>query len=96
MGLISMGYHLVPLKSPFSLSRSSVQLLNLYLTSSKLSKGHLPRPCLAKRCWGAAGKASILWSGPGTAHLGCRGFLDNALGALGWFVLPQLKVVAQE
>lgn len=36
MGLISTGYHLVPLKSPFSLCRSSVQLLNLYLTSSKL------------------------------------------------------------
>lgn len=39
MGLISTGYPLVPLTSPFSLCRSSAQGLNLYLTSSKLGTG---------------------------------------------------------
>lgn len=92
MGLISRGYHLVLLTSHFPFVGAVFTPEFVPTQQQTVSKGCLPRPCLAKRCWGPAVNANIPWSGPGTAHLGCRGVLDNAPGALGWFLLPQLKV----
>lgn len=83
MGLISRGYHLVPLTSHFPFVGAVFTPEFVPTQQQTVSKGHLPRPCLAKRCWGPAVNANLPWSGAGTAHVGCRGGLDNATGALG-------------
>lgn len=82
MGLISIDYHLVPLTShfPFVGAAFSTWICNYR---------HLPRPCLAKRCWDPAVNANIPW------HSTFR--VQGVFGQCSWSSwLPQLKVVSQE